>query len=342
MQATTVQAGNQPRDDQAANSASPQLPPENSQEGSAGAQATPQQWLQRMARAIRQTSYQGVLVFGDEDNWHTLTISHTALDGMEYEKISHLTGRPKELIRSGPLAEAGNSGPAALVDPAKKMLAGVTPDTSLLEQFYDLRLAGRDRIAGHGCRKIRLQPLDDYRFGQNLWLDEDSGLLLRSDVVDRNGKVLERYQFAQIDIGKPVPLPEFKLPSETAALAAHVDSVPVTAATAQATDAEQTTDMVGGWQADWTPPGFAKTDHPELLEQGQALMYSDGLSAYTLFIDYIEKDSMPDFSKRWGATSAVVRHQQHGDRNMRITVVGEVPMATAKKIAWSVNYRDKK
>ena len=41
-------------------------------------------------------------------------------------------------------------------------------------------------------------------------------------------------------------------------------------------------------------------------------------------------------NKRWGATAAVVRHMKFNDNGYRITVVGEVPMATVQKIALSV------
>ena len=85
------------------------------------------------------------------------------------------------------------------------------------------------------------------------------------------------------------------------------------------------------------PPGFALSVERDAASR-DALMYSDGLSAFTLFVDQVEQDSMPDMSRRWGATAAVVRHQRDGERNMRITVVGELPMATAKRIALSVRH----
>jgi sigma-E factor negative regulatory protein RseB len=289
----------------------------------------PRQWLERMSHAIKETNYQGVLVFGNDQLWHTMAISHAMADGIEYEKISHLTGNPREIIRAGQDVSCTHPDDQALrlYDQSANLLSGIDPHLPALDSYYQLRQARPERIAGRNALQIQVIPNDTFRFGQNLWLDEETGLLLRSDLVDRSRKVIERYQFAQITIGQAIPASEFEVPPGSHQYVSHLATPGVTTMV----------EHQQGWYPQWVPPGFALSVERDAASR-DALMYSDGLSAFTLFVDQVEQDSMPDMSRRWGATAAVVRHQRDGERNMRITVVGELPMATAKRIALSVRH----
>ncbi len=304
----------------------------------------PRQWLQRMADAIKHENYQGVLVFGNNKAWHTLSVNHAIIDGVEYEKISHLTGMPREIVRNGSTVTYDQAGISSVFrDQGSQLLSGVDPDTPTLDEFYRLDVSSKaGRVAGHTAIKLKIRPVDEYRFGQNLWLDADTGLLLRSDLLDKNNKLLERYQFAQVDIGKPQTIADFE----------SANVVPLTTSLTDAQAHNLAGNVAGGvqelaitkpsnWYPEWVPPGFSLTGSRVGQQSGETAMYSDGLTAFTLFVDPIEHEAIPNFSKRWGATCAVVRHQQLGDANMRITVVGELPVQAAQKIASSVRFRDK-
>ncbi|MDP2506805.1 MucB/RseB C-terminal domain-containing protein [Oceanobacter sp. 3_MG-2023] len=289
----------------------------------------PRQWLARMSHAIKEVNYQGVLVFGNDRLWHTMAISHAMVDGVEYEKISHLTGHPREIIRVGQDVSCTHPDDQALrmYDQTANLLSGIDPDLPALGSYYQIRQARSERIAGRDALQIQVVPNDTFRFGQNLWLDKETGLLLRSDLVDQSRQVIERYQFAEIRIGQSIPSTEFDAPPDSHQYVSHFGASAATALIQHQQD----------WYPDWVPPGFTRSTESDATA-GAALLYSDGLSAFTLFVDQVEQDSMPDMSRRWGATAAVVRHQRAGERRMRITVVGELPMATAKRIALSVRY----
>jgi sigma-E factor negative regulatory protein RseB len=293
----------------------------------------PSALLERMSHAIREEGYRGVLVFGNNHDWHTLSIQHQMADGVEYEKVTHLTGAARQMVRVGnrmsffPSA-AGSPHPT----PRKGGLldADLEGQLPLLTQNYHLvKGALAERIAGRDVVQIQVLPVDENRYGQNLWLDRDTGLLLRSDVVDEQHNVIERYQFASIDIGIESPLSDFAVP----------DDVETVSRPEQDLD-QKTETGLPDWTPGWLPSGFSQASF-QLLESGSVLMYSDGLAAFSVFIDPINEDAMPDMSNRWGATSAVVRHQSRDGVTYRITLVGEVPMATAKRIAWSVVHQEK-
>ena len=51
---------------------------------------------------------------------------------------------------------------------------------------------------------LLLQPRDAHRFAQRLWAEKGSGLLLRADVLGRDGDVLESASFSDLAIGVQV------------------------------------------------------------------------------------------------------------------------------------------
>ena len=46
--------------------------------------------------------------------------------------------------------------------------------------FYQLRMDGEDRIANRQVVKLLVTPRDAYRLGHSLFLDKETGLLLKS------------------------------------------------------------------------------------------------------------------------------------------------------------------
>ena len=49
---------------------------------------------------------------------------------------------------------------------------------------------------------ITLEPRDGYRYGYALWLDKQTGLPLKSRIVNSNGGVVSMFVFSEVQIGK--------------------------------------------------------------------------------------------------------------------------------------------
>jgi sigma-E factor negative regulatory protein RseB len=64
-------------------------------------------------------------------------------------------------------------------------------------------------------------------------------------------------------------------------------------------------------------------------------VFSDGLASVSVFIEPATAGPVNEMAQSVGPVSAYVR----GVANARITVVGEVPLATVKALANSVEYR---
>ena len=293
-------------------------------------------WLDRMSRAVKELNYQGVLIYGDSRHWETLSITHGVMDGVEYERLVHLTGQPREVIRKGHDVTCIHPGEHVmrvslqqnpLTDNLGDGFAG--PDSGV-DAYYQLSLASGDRVAGRATQQVVVSPIDQYRYGYRLWLDRQTGLALRSDLVDHSGQVLERFQFAEISIDVPFNASDFEPQSQGHRVAAHMASHETSAVLNRQ-----------GWQLGWVPRGFMATASQVQRDDRErgglaTLMYSDGLAALTVFVDRAKEASATPASHRWGATAAVVSYLKTSKGYYRITVVAEVPLHTARKIAQSV------
>ena len=58
-------------------------------------------WLQKMRNALRHESYEGIFTYMRGYQFDTVQVAHEFRDGQEFERLSHLNGEPRELIRAG-------------------------------------------------------------------------------------------------------------------------------------------------------------------------------------------------------------------------------------------------
>ncbi len=292
-----------------------------------------QKWLEKMLQAASNINYQGVIIYGDSKNWNSLHISHAVIAGQEYEKMLYLTGKPREFIRQGNqlMCIHANTNVTKLnkqltQNPvAKNFVHGLMHS----QKLYHITLQGQERIAGRAAQKISLTPKDPYRYSYQLWLDTHTALMLRSDMLNKN-QLLERFQFAQIQIGIDLPKMLFKPETKGQLTTAKIANNP---------PKDQAKPQ--NWQMTWLPEGFKRPpmniDSVSRQEHGEKQMYSDGLSSFSIFIEPT-LESMPEMQQQWGATAALVKYKLHNKQLYKITIVGELPILAMQKIADAIHF----
>ncbi|CAN1599651.1 protein of unknown function [Pseudomonas mediterranea] len=88
-------------------------------------------------------------------------------------------------------------------------------------------------------------------------------------------------------------------------------------------------------------PGFELTNSavrkdPETGVQVSSLMYDDGLARFSVFLEPLNGASVTDTRTQLGPTAAVSRRLTTPQGEMMVTVVGEIPIGTAERIALSM------
>jgi sigma-E factor negative regulatory protein RseB len=309
------------------------------------AEDDPRRWLEDMERAFVEQPYDGVFTFFSGYDLATLRVVHMRIDGEPRERLFHMNGMPREILRRGTKityrTTAGDSlGSAVETVSGGPLTAAFVRDFAAISRHYELRLEGADRIAGRPARRLVVLPRDADRHGYRLWLDEPSRLLLRSEMVDDRGHRLEIFQFTQVAIGSEVD-PRALQP---AAIEEQVSEVTLGGRSMPSLPSPET----AAWMPAWLPPGFTRvTSVVHAIEPAPAsstrMLFSDGLADFSLFVEPEPRNQtarMPAaIESRSGATVTLSRVRAADDWNpspVRFTLVGEIPLVTARRILESL------
>lgn len=282
-----------------------------------------QDWLSRMGQAEQQQSFQGTFVYERNGSFSTHNIWHRAQDGKVRERLLQQDGSAQEVLRvdgrtqcvSGALVPGlGNTeGTARALDPQK------------LKNWYDLAIIGKSRVAGRPAVIISLTPKDQHRYAFELHVDRETGLPLKSLLLNDKGQLLERFQFTRLNTDEP---------SES-------DLQASAECKAVAQGAGKSAGVKAAWHSDWLPPGFELTSStvrkdPDTNVQVSSLMYDDGLARFSVFLEPLNGATVTDTRTQLGPTAAVSRRLTTPQGEMMVTVVGEIPIGTAERIALSM------
>jgi len=169
--------------------------------------------LDAMSRSFRSLDYQGVFTYEQGQSLSSVRIAHAVVDGVEQERLVHLDGEQREFVRRGHRVDCEHAGDRLMrLDPAARFAQRAQSGVAgaQLGDHYAIEFDGAERVANHRGQRIRIVPRDPYRYGVNVVLDEASSLLLKSETTDGAGRVLERFQFVDLQIGAPSRRPSWR------------------------------------------------------------------------------------------------------------------------------------
>jgi sigma-E factor negative regulatory protein RseB len=292
-------------------------------------------WLQRAARAARQQTYSGTLVYTHAGRVETSRLLHMVDERGEHEKLVNLDGPAREVIR--------NNEQVRCYYPDAKIIR-VEPRTyrnafpSLLPQqvdtlagYYFFRKAEIARIAGVETQAVLFEPKDGMRYGHKLWADMSSGLLLKAQLLNEHNVPVEQFAFTDIQIGGKIER-EMVRPTFTPPFPPDWqmrESLPGDVV-------QQDT----GWTVKELPPGFSKVVEGYRTLRGKVgpvahIVYSDGLVAVSVFVEPMPQAPQQIGLSQQGGINVYSRQLD----NHLVTVLGETPGTTVQKIAFSVAHR---
>ncbi len=299
--------------------------------GPPGADAAQGEWLGRMADAMRDLAYEGTLVYAYDGEMETLSVVHGVIDGREHERIRALTGKPFEVIRDGESIRCfWPSGDRMLIaqQPARLLPSGLPEGLESLPGLYEAEVEDTTRIAGRIARVIRVTSADEFRYGYRLWIDRETHMLLRSDLIAPDGEIVERLMFTRFSILESVDPARFEPSHPEREYVEYGEPTP----NADAFNNPE-------WQVSDLPPGFQTVaQRSQLLPQGgqsvQQSVFSDGLASVSVFVQPLDEPPAKAFegAAAMGAINVFITRSD----GREITVVGEVPSVTVRRIARAV------
>jgi sigma-E factor negative regulatory protein RseB len=300
----------------------------------------PGQWLQRMNEALMSRNYDGTFSHWQGGRVEMLRIIHRVQNGAVSERLVSLDGSGREFIRTGSnLACYLPDKRTVLVEnrPAEEsLLSGFPAINDQSASFYDIKEIAQTRLNRRATHVITVSPKDEYRYGYRLWIDDSTAMPLKTQLCDARGHVIEQVVFASLTLASRIPDSAFKPEVSTEGFqwlrsdaTAPKDAAPV--------------DTVV-WEALKLPPGFKMTVRKAQTLPGQTnpvdhLVFTDGLASVSVFVEVKPQqpsdssaDTEVDESATVGSSSAFSTMID----GHKVTAVGEVPPATVRFIANSV------
>ncbi|MEA9392426.1 sigma-E factor regulatory protein RseB [Acerihabitans sp. TG2] len=290
--------------------------------------AAPGVLLQQMSQASQSLNYEFSFISVSKQGVDSLRFRHAVVEKHQLAQLLQMDGPRREIVQRDneisffepgfePFTLIGNH----IVDSLPSI---VYADFDHLSKFYDFISVGRTRVTDRSCEVVRVVARDGTRFGYVLWIDAATKLPLRADLLDRDGETLEQFRVISLIVDPQVQslmkgLEKVNLPPQLA--------VPTTGAS----------DF--SWEVKWLPAGMIEVAHSNRTLPGinvpiETRLYSDGLFSFS--VNIAQTDAVnSEHSIRTGRRTihTLIRS------NKEVTVVGELPPATAKRIADSVTFK---
>jgi len=314
---------------------------------------SPHGWLERMVDANGKFNYQGTLVHMCDGTMDIVHIVHRVDHGQVTERLTAQASGGRQIIRNAEevmcilpdqkkvMIERRDSA----ASPIGSRIANFPSFSNISASLYDVALLGSDRVANRETVMLAIRPVDTHRYGYRLWLDRQTALPLKFELVGNDGQGLEQGVFTEInfhesisakDVEPTIATDEFEWQRSAivSERAAGDDNNPSSGPSSDAP-------VRSGWWVATKPPGFKLTYAQSQVAEGatapmEQLVYSDGLATISVFIESeVEASAAVEGMSRMGATNAFTTFRD----GYLITAMGGVPLDTARMVALSVTPR---
>ncbi|MBX9871383.1 MAG: MucB/RseB C-terminal domain-containing protein [Burkholderiaceae bacterium] len=289
------------------------------------------EWLQRMHEASRRRAYIGTLVVSSGSAISSARVWHVCDGRQQMERVEALTGTPRSTFRrNDEVITFSPQSRVAVVE--KRESLGLFPQLlkvvdAAIDQNYGASTQGSERVAGFEADVVQLQPRDGLRFGYRIWSEKKTGLMLKLQTLDAQGRVLEQVAFSELQLDAPVSMDKLKrMMSDTDGYKLETPAL------------VKTTPQAEGWRLAQEVPGFRPMScyRRPAPAGGEALqwVFSDGLATVSLFIEpYDPRRHVQEGQQAMGATHALVQRGRGAGAAWWLTLVGEVPAQTLQAFA---------
>ncbi|WP_032093330.1 sigma-E factor regulatory protein RseB [Necropsobacter rosorum] len=290
----------------------------------------PKQLLEKMHDAKDQLNYEIAFVQTTPVNMESLRYRHLHADGKTYAQLITLDGVPQEIIQRDQLISYFQPNYQAFSITGSNIIdslpAIMRSNLDNLSKYYDFINIGRNRVADHVVQTVRILPKDDFRYQYLVFIDEQNHLLLRSDMLDREGNLLEQFRVVNLYVGDGL--------NELSNYLNNIVFPPLLNEQA----GKKSADVKLSWQPSWLPSGF------KLINSGrekngditiETQLYSDGLFSFTLYSANTLIPNEPE--NAWKQGPITFYSETRGGKEL--TFIGQLPISTAKRIVQDIQLK---
>ncbi|EEY10527.1 TPA: MucB/RseB C-terminal domain-containing protein [Mannheimia haemolytica] len=294
---------------------------------------TPLAYLTAMSEAHKKSTYELVYILQQGSDTESFRLRHAFTHNKEYAQLLNLDHSREEIIlKNNKVSYLGyNFRPFSL---NSSQILDNLPNVLYTDyanlKGYAFLDAGKDRISDRITKVIRMKPNDTLRYAYILWIDEETHLLLKSQVLNMDNLVLEEFRVLQL----------YQSP-ELDRIANVIESLMLPTLTTVKKEEFPKSD---GWQVKWLPTGFRLIQQQTVTgatyqvesEYVDSRVYSDGLSTLTIYIMPSQGVSFNEYA--WQQGKLTILNQTINDRD--IVIIGDVPLQSAKQIMNNIGFKE--
>lgn len=287
-----------------------------------------QQWFERMQRAAHTQNFDGIYIYSYDNRVNAMRIAQRVDNQGWREKVESLDGSGGEVLATGKRVACRfpyNRSVVVETGEASRALPSFPAQIGALAEYYEFSLQGQGRVAGRPVQRIAIRPLDDMRYGYHLWVDTETGLLIKTEIVGPRHETLEQMRFVEIRYLGGAPQENWSPASAASESVWRETSV-------EERDAAQ---RQRGWELGTLPAGYRLDRHRRhnVASDDSAtdhLVITDGLASVSVFI---ERGASGREMLLGGSNLGSVNAYGKVLNGYRVTAVGEVPQSAVRLIS---------
>ncbi|MGX2039558.1 MucB/RseB C-terminal domain-containing protein [Methylocaldum sp. MU1018] len=283
-----------------------------------------------MRQAVIHLNYRGIVAYLKDEHVESFQLFHAFAGGAEQERLVSMNSPLREVVRNAEkVACYFPDTKTVFVEnkPSRRsVLLELPEDLKQLSKQYGFKLREQEYVAQRLAQMISIEPRDEFRYARRIWVDLESKLPLKFELISENGQVVEQMMFTSLSIEELIPQSDLDV------------STRVDAFTWQIKQREAMPLESLKWALKSVPDGFQMISYTRLIRAPtespiEHILLSDGFSSVSIYIDESGGDAIGDYQRKVGAINAQSRKI---DRYL-VTVMGEVPVRTVQAIAGGVH-----
>jgi len=298
---------------------------------------SPETVIQRIHAAAQTISFSGTYIHEHDSTIHSLKIYQVRDASGLRTRVVALEGRRQEIVRSpeGTRVYLPEQQQVRIdrATPARPAFPGMFLGASEhVLRHYELQFGKPSRVADIDVVEVLLKPKDQLRWPVRLWADPRSGLMMKCQKLDFDGKVIEQAAFSELNFKANVSVsmvqPSFE--GHESWKQRHGDMVAVDPKPRLKYKPEtlEGFELVGVYQREAETPGQSFKIRQYVL--------TDGVATVSVFVQPKEElNPLKDRVSRRGALSMLARPIQ----DAWVTVMGEVPPETLRNFSQSLEWK---
>lgn len=295
------------------------------------------QILAKMSFAMHTLNFQGTVAFFRSGQLEPMQYRHAVSNHLEQERLISLNSPLREITRDlGQVTTLYRSTGRKVFDnrPFERSFLVDLPDNiNEIDAHYLVNVISEETIALLPTYVVALKSKDALRYSKTLWVDKNSFLPIKSNVLDFSNNVLEEMVFTNLEIKE-------KLDFITQPPNQPTQSTPSDAN--KALDAFKTAPFT----ADNLPSGFhllyfSRRNLQNSEEPVDHLIIGDGLSSVSIYLEHAKDDNNPDYQSTGVETIGSINFYSTPLDTYSLTVLGEVPKETIALIAQGIKLKNR-